>query len=266
MKRRGNIYILIKTTVLPDILNWTFSLAWAVTETGEQIRRVIATLSILDSFMLQCFRRPPGSIWVTEVSGGLSPSSVGERFTLFDNSLIISHFISFDKCKSSWPGWDPPMAPVRCVHQSPSLWSQVWAPTCSDGTGRTCPPGPHITQQTRKLSPCSHSTSDVRKSLVVSLLRLHYRHPTVSHLSRSLTLYLCDVWCVMCDVWCVMVPGWPSAQNWALMRQQWPGWAGPLWSSTWRPEHQPAMPGRPLLIPSISSPPGTHNIPPLHSG
>ena len=75
MKIKGEIFSVDENKPLPEILNCTRSLAWAATWAGERKRSVMANVSIVDSFMLNCFRRPPGSICVKEVSGGLSPSS-----------------------------------------------------------------------------------------------------------------------------------------------------------------------------------------------
>ena len=76
MKRKGEILFSVdENKPLPEILNCTRSLAWAATWAGHRRRSVMAIVSNVDSFMLNCFRWPPGSICVKEVSGGLSPSS-----------------------------------------------------------------------------------------------------------------------------------------------------------------------------------------------
>ena len=81
MRRKEEIFSDDKNMPLPEILNCTRSLAWAVTRAGEKRSSVMAKLITFDSFMLECFRIPPGSIWVKLVSGGLSPSSAGKIFS-----------------------------------------------------------------------------------------------------------------------------------------------------------------------------------------
>ena len=143
MKRKGEIFTVDKNKPLPEILNCTLSLAWAVTPAQENRSSVMASLNIVDSFM-ENFRPPPGSICVKEVSGGLSPSSEDLDKCHFWNRLTIWNYAV--KCLTPHLVDSPSCLEPR-LDQTLILRSQLLAPAGSDETGRTCPPGLHITQQ-----------------------------------------------------------------------------------------------------------------------
>ena len=172
MKRKGEIFTVDKNKPLPEILNCTRSLAWAETPAWEIRSSEMASLNIVDSF-IENFRQPPGSICVKEVSGGLSPSSEEKR--LKQMSLDIENLDMMCIIVKMIPNLvDSPSCLEPRQDQTLILRSQLLAPAGSDETGKTCPPGLHITQQSRAPSIESFFTAHLHYPPTVVTVRISH--------------------------------------------------------------------------------------------
>lgn len=227
MKRKGEIFSVDKNNPLPEILNCTRSLVCAVTGAEERRRSVMENLSNVDSFIIESFRWPPGSICVKEVSGGLSPSS-GDKSIM---SLL-----------KWWPFaiWSPNLG------ESPPF-SPIWSDSDPEDPGSR--PGrlrqdrqdlsPRATHNSTSLSPLSLYSQNTSSSIILvtvfcippksTLQCLSGCHCSVLFSTSRLALFTADS---LLYGWCRADPP-PKTELWWALQTRSPG-----------PVHQPRpLPG-----------------------
>lgn len=158
------------------------------------------------------------------------------------NVKMIPHLVDSPSCLEPRPD------------QTLILRSQLLAPAGSDETGRTCPPGLHITQQSRAPSIQSVFTAHLHCPLNCHCLYLTY----VCDLSTIYPWSRC-LWSLLYPLytgWCRADP--PPKTEPCLMRQSRPRWPGQSWAGVGgQCLDQPPLPGH-QPVSGVSTERATH--------